>query len=234
METKSAYNVQTRTASVKNPAMNVDSGEKCPACGGTISSMDEFCLSCGHRLVGWCTFCGAKLLPEEKSCPECGVSVEGIRCPECGTLNQRAFCRKCNSPLTKAAVRVQEKARQDPKFQQAQQLCLEASKMEESILDGTATQEEITEYKHCVKTINELLGELLPPQGSTPQQQRNYFSARKIAVIHKHISYERTGWICNWCGCRHTTPAECSRPDLGGQWLYSEVETQSKTYEYEQ
>ena len=215
-------NAKVQAASAAAPRAEEEAGGKCPGCGRGISGHEEFCPHCGRRLVPYCTFCGADLLPGETVCPDCGAGTGGIVCPECGTLNQRGFCRKCNHPLTKAAERVLQKAQVDPKFQEAVELSRKA----------TETTDE-KEYVRTVKSLNQILAEMLPPAGSTPQQQRNYFSARKIAVVHQQRTLTPVGWVCNFCGCTHSNPGECARPELGGQWQYTETITETTSYEYE-
>lgn len=83
----------------------------------------------------------------------------------------------------------------------------------------------------AIEELNALLSSMVPPPGLPPQMQRNYFSARKVAVIHKSIVKERVAWICNLCGCRHKSPSDCARPELGGTWVYKETEMTTKTYE---
>ena len=75
----------------------------CPHCGQPVKKSWEWCPSCGHSLVDWCTFCGADIPRGEDECPECGMSRSGVVCPKCGTRNAGGFCRKCNEPLTLAA-----------------------------------------------------------------------------------------------------------------------------------
>ncbi|MBR5176748.1 MAG: hypothetical protein IKW89_12585 [Bacteroidales bacterium] len=81
--------------------------------------------------------------------------------------------------------------------------------------------------------IDKLLSEMLPPAGSTPQQQRNYFCARKIEVV-KTKTVTKTvqnplGWVCNLCGCTHKQPSECAMPELGGRWIYGKPHTFTET-----
>lgn len=216
------FSAKARAAAAAKKEEEVQSGGKCPNCGRGIGGDSEFCPHCGKRLVNYCTFCGADMLPGETVCPECGASAEGIVCPECGTLNQRGFCRRCNRPLTRAAERVLQKAQADPKFQEALELSRKAA--------GT---EDKQEYNRIVKSLNEILAGMAPPPGSTPQQQRNYFSARKIAVVHQHRTLTPTSWVCNYCGCTHNNPGECARPELGGRWNYTETITETTSFEYE-
>lgn len=79
--------------------------------------------------------------------------------------------------------------------------------------------------------LNDLLASLLPEPGQTPQMQRNYYAARKVAVFRTTKIKEPVGWVCNLCGCFHHSPDECSKPELGGRWIYKEKEITTKTYE---
>lgn len=216
------FNTKAQAATASEAEAEVQSGRECPHCGRGVGSDVEFCPHCGKRLVAYCTFCGADMLPGETVCPDCGAGADGIICPECGTLNQRGFCRKCNHPLTRAAERVLQKAQADPKFQEALELSRKAVETEDE-----------QEYVQTVKSLNQLLSEMYPPAGSTPQQQRNYFSARKIAVVHQNRTLTPTSWVCNFCGATHSNPSECAMPELGGQWLYKETITETTSYEYE-
>lgn len=89
----------------------------------------------------------------------------------------------------------------------------------------------LPDLKAAVEKLNALMKSMVPDPGATPQMQRNYFSARKVAVYRKSIIREPVGWVCNLCGCQHRTPSECARPELGGTWLYQDKEIVKKTYE---
>lgn len=191
---------------------------------------------------GRCTFCGAPMEPGETLCEECGMSADGVTCPNCGALNYRPFCSHCNTPLTRAAIRAVEKAKEDPKVQQVAQLMDRAAELEkdlETTEEGReANSEAREEYQRVVKDINQLFEEMLPPAGSTPEEQFNYYSARKVAIettqtIKRDI---KTGWVCNYCGCYHNQPSECAEPWHGGTWIYKteEVTITTKTYQYEE
>lgn len=84
------------------------------------------------------------------------------------------------------------------------------------------------EYEDTLKDLDKLFEEMLPPAGSTPQEQRNYFSARKIVLTtvteNKYTVTTPIEWICNYCGCHHKQPNECYKPFLGGQWVYETKE----------
>lgn len=82
-------------------------------------------------------------------------------------------------------------------------------------------------YQDKVAEMNQALSEMVPPPEYTPEQQRDYYSARKVInkeyTYHKHVDmsgYQPTVWCCNYCGCLHNCPSECAEPQLGGTWIY--------------
>ena len=191
--------------------------------------------------TGRCTFCGAPMEAGETICEECGMPVDGVVCPNCGIRNYRTFCSHCNTPLTRAAQRAIEKAKEDPKVIQAAQLMDHAAELEEALStveEGPAKEQAQQEYQQVVKDINQLFEEMLPPAGSTPEEQYNYYSARKVAVdtVRTVKKETKTGWVCNYCGCLHRQPSECVEPWLGGTWIYKTItETEVvKDYQYEE
>lgn len=76
------------------------------------------------------------------------------------------------------------------------------------------------EYSKIKAELDKALNEMLPPTGSTPQEQRNYFSARKLPVEKTIKTKAREAWVCNFCGCWHNCPSECCEPWHGGKWVY--------------
>ena len=199
-----------------------------------------------------CTFCGARISPGETECEECGMPVAGLKCPVCGAVSHNSFCVKCNTPLNRMAQMAVERAKQDPKFQEVCRLVEKAGQLREKMkvsgkvhvadegerallellggsVEFTQTNEDISrEYEQTVQDIDKLFSEMLPPAGSTPQQQQNYYSARHICVttITENRVTVKTpiAWICNYCGCRHNQPSECAEPYLGGTWVYETSE----------
>lgn len=191
--------------------------------------------------TGRCTFCGAPMEPGETICEECGMPVDGVLCPKCGTRNYRPFCSKCNAPLTRAAQRAIEKAIEDPKVIEAAKLMDQADELEEALAaaeEGPEKEQAREQYQRVVKDINQLFEEMLPPAGSTPEEQYNYYSARKVAVETVRVIKKetQTGWVCNYCGCLHRQPSECAEPWHGGTWIYKTItETvREKEYKYEE
>lgn len=201
------------------------SGIQCPHCGAPISEDSEICPACGRRVVQWCTFCGAPMQWSDTECPECGAPASGIKCPSCGTLSFRSFCPKCNTPLTRAAARMVEAAGRDPLCAEVAARTAVAADLERRLEEAPSVENAgIKEQLIKVTTdINALLEQMLPPAGSTPQEQRNYYSARKVAVETRTLTSRRVGWVCNYCGCTHPNPADCCKPFLGGKWVCEEV-----------
>ena len=259
MASQTQVKTQQQTEKKEREQHKPSSVRKCRNCGAEVDKNAEYCPFCGEKLVDYCTFCGAPMSPSDTVCEECGMPAKGIKCPTCGTLNVRSFCRKCNTSLTKAAIRAIEKAKQDPKVKKVAELMNRAAELEAQ-LRGTVVEpsegelrlqeilggkveftvvkpdkaEVLEEYKRVVKDINQLFEEMLPPAGSTPQEQYNYYSARKVAVetIRHVVETVKTGWVCNYCGCFHNKPSECCEPWHGGTWIYETIESDEVVREY--
>lgn len=221
-----SYAIKEQTKEKTTEAKTAE-GIKCPFCGASIHKDDEVCPSCGRRLAPYCTFCGAPMTWSDDECPECGAPAGGIKCPACGALSQRSFCPKCNTPVTRAAVRMVEAAKNDPLFQAATAQNQKAEELAAKI-EKAAPEEAPKLKQELIKVTNDLnaiLDKMLPPAGGTPQEQRNYFCARKVAVATSVKEKVKVGWVCNYCGCCHNQPSECTKPYLGGTWQYKEIST---------
>ncbi|MCR5560922.1 MAG: zinc ribbon domain-containing protein [Bacteroidales bacterium] len=262
---------EKRTEEKKAGKERVDQGgAKCPHCGAPVQEDYEICPVCGWKLVDYCTFCGAPMLPGDMDCPECGMPSDGVMCPACNIRNFRPFCRKCNKPLSRAARRAIDKAKQDPKVQEAARILKKVAELQselETALSeegsepeepkgptegelrlkelmakvgfthaeqpratarklGRTREEVLAEYKKAVEEANKVMEEMLPPAGMTPQEQRNYYTARKVAVMEiveerwYGLPVEKTmGWECNKCHVLHTSPEECCVREYGGKWV---------------
>ena len=81
---------------------------------------------------------------------------------------------------------------------------------------GMSLDDIMKAYKEKAAEMDEALANLVPPPEFTPEEQRDYFSARKIARIEHPVPML---WKCNLCGCLHPCPSECAEPELGGQWV---------------
>lgn len=262
---------QLRTATKPAPDTR-EAGGKCPHCGAPVDERYELCPVCGGKLVDYCTFCGAPMQEGDVDCPECGMPAEGVVCPNCKTRNYRSFCRQCSLPLSRAARRAVEKAKQDPKVLEAARLIKKISELQaelDGILPGDGIEvgnqpptepsesellfkelmakvgftpaerpkvaerkmgrsheEVLAEYKQTVEAANKTLLEMLPPAGMTPQEQRSYYTARKVAVMevieerYYGIQVKETvGWECNKCHVIHNSPEDCAVREFGGVWI---------------
>ncbi len=103
--------------------------------------------------------------------------------------------------------------------------------------DGESWEDRIAamkaQYLSAKAELAAALEALAPPEGSTPQQQRDYFSARKVpTVTTKTIkAKDPCAWVCNFCGCWHNKPSECAEPWLGGTWIYDTKTVDFVTFE---
>jgi len=90
---------------------------------------------------------------------------------------------------------------------------------------GRSREEIMAEYKKTIEDANRIMEEMLPPAGSTPQEQRNYYTARKVAVMeimeeqwYGIAPRDSMAWECNTCHVLHNSPSECHYQNSGGQW----------------
>ncbi len=221
-----------------------------------------------------CSFCGSEMDEDDKFCPDCGNSREGIRCPSCGNLSRRSFCSTCNAPLNELAQQAIKDAKTDAAFLRAESIAAELHELEQKIqslagqrntldesvkadlksiadhyerlfgsdeiaIPKVSTQKApeisssrvgtdllraaIEAYREKAEELQQTLDSMLPPAAATPEQQRNFFCARKIRSIS--METVRQQWVCNFCGCYHDHPSECTRPELGGKWIMAPVPT---------
>ena len=84
-------------------------------------------------------------------------------------------------------------------------------------------EEALAAYKAKAAELQAEMDAMMPPSAATPEEQRNFFSARKITVVE--LTLKPMSWVCNYCGCTHRQPSECVEPELGGKWIFGHVET---------
>lgn len=123
---------------------NLSSLLNCPNCGSKVYPDADICEACGEWLLkGKCYFCYADLTGDEKFCPICGNSTQGIICPTCGTHNIFDFCKKCNTPLTEAAQEELKKVSENPFFKQLENLSSEIDLLKEESINEEELKKEI-------------------------------------------------------------------------------------------
>lgn len=81
-------------------------------------------------------------------------------------------------------------------------------------------------YKAKMAELQMHMDSMLPDSAATPEEQRDFFSARIITTTK--IEYIKQGWVCNYCSCFHKCPNECVEPQLGGKWIFFEKEVVTK------
>lgn len=87
------------------------------------------------------------------------------------------------------------------------------------------------EYQRQMQEMQSLLNAMQPDANATPQMQRNFCCAHKVVVTTQRLVRRPTTWICNYCGCEHNQPSECTRPELGGVWKYNSYTETIRTIE---
>ncbi len=88
----------------------------------------------------------------------------------------------------------------------------------------------LDEYERQAAELQATAASMLPDPADPPEVQRNFLCACLIETYQTTVIKERksVGWVCNFCGCHHQQPSDCCRPELGGTWLYQDVETIKK------
>lgn len=85
-------------------------------------------------------------------------------------------------------------------------------------------------YHEKVASLNEIYKEFSPDPDSTPEMQRNYYSARMVKIKTTTRQRVCTGWICNYCGYHHRVPEDCCKPQLGGTYVYRDKVIETETW----
>lgn len=97
-------------------------------------------------------------------------------------------------------------------------------------VSSSSAADAIAAYRLKAREMQAALDAIVPDVAMDAEEQRNFFTACHIVVMTEVTTRSRVkdGWICNWCGCHHSTPSECCRPELGGKWIYREIEVKTR------
>lgn len=212
----------------------------CTFCGCPMDKTDEVCPDCGQPAKGII-------------CPDCGTLNHRSFCRSCNAPLTKAAVKAIErAKADPLFIKCKELCEKAAGLESTLELNTETSesipegKLEFLKLVGMAPKQNNNapekgdiakakaEYESIISDINALFAQMLPPVGSTPQEQRNYYSARKVAVTKKVVSHRAIGWVCNFCGYTHPFPSDCSKPGLGGKWIYQEIDNYVKEYKYEE
>ena len=215
----------------------------CSFCGATMDPEDRFCPECGNSREGIV-------------CPECGTLNFRSFCRKCNHpldhMAQAAVAKAQADPKYQRMCEIQKRmvelerqildgadqalSEGDAKLKEEYEALMAmisggiSEKKAETKLSDEGLRQLAKEYRESVEEMNQIMADLAPEPGMSPQEQRNYFCARKLPVItvtkHKEIIQQPIEWICNYCGCRHSQPSECVEPELGGTWVYENIEVE--------
>ena len=227
--------------------------EFCPVCGAKLV---DYCTFCGAPMRPDdidCPECG--MPADGVVCPTCGIRNHRPFCGQCGQPLSRAariaVDKAKRDPIVRKAaealMRIAElEAELDGAGPAPEEESLEPTEGElrmrelmgkvgfkpaelpknEQPKTQRSRAEILAEYQKAVDEANQAMEEMLPPAGMTPQEQRNYCTARKVAVMEtvqeswRGIPYkENMAWECNYCHVLHNNPCECAKPHLGGKWV---------------
>ena len=229
--------------------------EFCPVCGAKLVDYCTFCGAPMRPEDIDCPECG--MPAEGIECPTCHIRNHRPFCGQCGRPLSRAARiavdrAKLDPKVKEAAVALMRIAELEAELDGAEpapedegpheptegELRLrelmgqvgfkpaEAPKAEKPKTERSRA-EIMAEYQKAVEDANRAMEEMLPPAGMTPQEQRNYATARKVAVLEtvqeswRGIPIkESMAWECNYCHVLHNNPCECARPGLGGKWVH--------------
>lgn len=231
----------------------------CSFCGAPMSHDDLYCGECGGSVKGIpCPNCGTICF--RSFCPNCNQAVDDLGKEELRkAMSDPVYLRACmlvehivelqegNSIQENTAEvsndimgildrysNLQDSSDFNEENGMSQkQLIIDSKRIdveEDKAISLTYTEDLVSDISSSVKELDELLKSMIPDPGLTPQMQRNYFCARKVAVYHKSIVKVQVGWRCNLCGCIHKSPSECAKPELGGTWVYYNKESIVKSY----
>lgn len=213
---------------------------ECPECGAPVDGLT--CPKCGtHNHRSFCSKCNEPLTRAAKKAVE--RAMEDPKLKEAREKCERAI--ELEAELEEALSEdsgLPDAGDTPPELSEGTRLLFEMmGKANMNLPRATppkvsrrSREEIMKEYKQTIRDVNKIFEEMLPPAGSTPQEQRNFYSARKVAVVTTTKTRSRItiGWVCNFCGCHHSQPSECTKPELGGTWIYEEKEEITTTKEY--
>lgn len=215
----------------------------CPECGMGISRGD--CTFCGRSMPpgeAECPHCGNP--SDGIECHECGTINFRNFCRKCGAaLNSRAqnaIARYRETPEYQKAEAIAQELEQLDKFikekssgrsfSEALHAPVQAAvpkvkyfpEARKKINFNVLTLDEAEQmYEEKRTEMEAVLDSIVPPPDMTPEEQRDFCTARKIVVTYTTVINKtiNKGWICNYCGCRHNNPSECAEPWHGGTWI---------------
>ncbi len=219
----------------------------CTFCGAQVDAEKRFCNRCGQPKDGVvCPECGT--LNSRNFCRKCNAPLT----PRGHAARSAALADPMFQTVSRKAAELEALYRQIEEYQKNAPAHSELSAEDKALLDrynslfnSTGTPDlykppvvaqrqqyhapELTldaimdAYREKAAEMDAALAALTPPPDFTPEQQRDYYSARKVACVD--VQYDMTNynpmmWRCNVCSALHPDPSDCVSPELGGQWIY--------------
>lgn len=214
----------------------------CSFCGATLDEDERFCPDCGNPRTGIaCPSCGT--MSRRSFCSRCNTPLnelarEAVRMAKNDPLFQQAerlaaelleleqqingaeesggvVDTSLNEEARAVAARYAQLFGSTPVVP-AQAAHEPKAAAPKPAMSGDILKKAIEAYRAKAEELQRTIDAMMPPANATPEQQRNFFCARKITVLAKKA---RQNWVCNLCGCYHNQPSECAQPELGGKWV---------------
>lgn len=220
---------------------------KCTFCGAQVDASKKFCTHCGQPKEGIiCPKC--EILNSRNFCRKCNAPLT----PRGQTALKEALSDSKFQDIKRKAEELDSLYRQIEASRNSTRVQPDLSDDDQALLDrynalfkaagisapsrttsNVGRQQYIAQtfslddimaaYREKAAEMDAALAALIPPPDFTPEQQRDYYSARKIAYID--TQYDMSGyspmmWRCNVCSALHPCPSDCVSPELGGQWIY--------------
>lgn len=239
-------------------ALGSERFEFCPVCGGKLVDYCTFCGAPMRPDDIDCPDCG--MPAEGVVCPHCNVRNFRSFCRSCGQplsrAARRAVEKALQDPKVQQTARLLSKvAELEAELKNSAPAGQETDASEPGEIDlmvrelmakagftqaekplatqrrvGRSREEVLAEYQKAVETADKALEEMLPPAGMTPQEQRNFHTARKVAMKELVSQVAYTEWECNYCHVLHSDPSQCARPQLGGTWHTRTITIEKTVY----
>lgn len=192
-----------KAGSAPSAVYRTDEPLRCPNCGSLVGPTDRFCEECGTSLQAVPVEKEMPPVLSERTAPVSEKRQENVSA-EVETLEKKEAAPDPNSqntttegPLVSAPPSLPLLALQERGKKKESKAAVPAPKSKKKSTPKNAMLQGILERSQTKSNVD------------VPQLAYN-----------ETVERQRNGWVCNWCGCWHHHPGECSRPDLGGTWLY--------------
>lgn len=226
---------------------------RCSFCGETMEEGERFCVSCGSPRDGIiCPEC--QIVNYRSFCRRCNrplneLAEESIK--KVMTDPRVQHVRQLAEEMEYLEQQISELARQHDETTSKQDLPTLSPKDRQllekyrklfgttsiqphqsptpsrpAVVDKQKLRETIEAYKAKAAEMQKSLETLIPDSTDPPESQRNFLCACKVVALstRKEKETRLMGWVCNLCGCTHKQPSDCAKPELGGRWIYDEID----------